>query len=171
MPINPALTLAEAVVESAVAFLQAELPGQLDAIEAQINDGVELPPIIEWIKGERIARDYPACWVLCPDSFPDIDENRDSHDGFFPAGLLRHTLEVVVALTDPDDPERLRIKLYRYLRAIHEVFRRNESYDLNVSEWIRARVVGHNYSRVFQNNNETLFRQDATVLVQVWRAD
>lgn len=165
------LKLAEATVYYVTNFLQTYLDAQLAAVAANAADAIELPSIKEWIRGERQAMDFPSGWVMVNSSAPDIDENRDSFNSQFPSGIWKHDLEVVIALTDPDDPDRLRTKLYRYVRAVHELFRQYEGYTPDVAEWIRARVTGHNYSRLFQHVQESVFRQDAHVLVQVSRAD
>jgi hypothetical protein len=167
MPIK----LAEAVSVSLVTFLRQELPAALLAVSTDIGDSLVLADVREWIVGERGAKDWPAGWVLVTTSDPWIEENRDSYAGQFPLGLWRHDVDIVIGITDPNDPEVLRTRLYRYVRAIAEVFRQHESYDGNLADWVRAHVVGHHYSRVFQHVETTLFRQDAHVLVQVYRAD
>lgn len=169
-----ALKLAEAAVDAVKTFLLSQLPTALAAVQADVGDGLVCEDVKEWIVGERHSADYPAGWLLVPSSRPvpfDQDENRDSHGGQFPLGMWDHTLEVIVAAVDPDDPERLRTRLYRYVRALAEVFRAHETYEPGVAEWIRARVVGHDYARVFQHVDSTMFRQDAHVLVQITRVD
>lgn len=159
--------LAELVVDQLADVLEADLPAKLAMIASEYGD--TMPNIVEFIVGERDARDYPACWVLAQESEREIEEGFNQHG--FTLGFFRHRVMVVIALIDPNDPERLRRHVYRYARAVHEVLADHESYVEGVSDWVRARILSDSFTGVFEYAEETLFRQDAYIFVEVSRYD
>lgn len=161
--------LMEEVVNDLNAVMQSGLAAKLTAIQTEHADGVTLDPIVEFIVGEREARDYPALWVLGQESEREIEEGFNQLG--FSLGFFRHRVLIVVALIDPDDPERLRRKVYRYARAVHEVLADNESYVEGTSDWVRARILSDSFTGVFEFAQETIFRQDAYIFVEVSRYD
>lgn len=161
--------LEEAVVVEIAALLSDGMPAKLAAITAAIADDVILADPAEFILGERPAVRFPAVWVLATDAVRPVEENLT--DGEWPLGVWQHTVEIVVAATDPSNPEILRTRLYRYVRAITEVLMGHTTYVENVSDWHKLYVQGHAMTRVFQHVETNLFRQDAAVIALVTRTD
>lgn len=160
--------LAEAVVDDLVSLLSSQLASKLAAIETEMGDGVTLAPPASVIVGERAAAEWPALWVHATRSSRPIDENREAYDGQFPLGTWVHGMQITIAATDPDSPDRLRRRLYRYVRAITEVINDAEH---DTARWIRARITDHGYEQAFFYSDDGLFRQDAVVVLQVTRVD
>lgn len=163
--------LIEAVAAQIKARLEAELAAKITTINAEVTD-FDLQGIGEFIDGERQALVYPALWVLGATSAHETpEENQNEYFSLFPLGLWLHEIEIVIAVTDADEPGQLKKRLYRYVRAVCEVVKDNESYVAGVSDWIRARVSAASYTRVFQHAGSNAFRQDVFVFVEVLRAD
>lgn len=113
----------EALMNDIKAFLQSKLNAQLLIIDAEKADGLTLAPVDNaayfwnWM-GDEVANYNPFV-------FYGIDSEQPASVG---AGTVRNfTIQVFVVLTDSqNDPEIMR-RMYRYQRALFQIFEKNWS--------------------------------------------
>lgn len=160
----------EAVIAPLLGFLKTELPLRLAEIDAEYGDGIACEAPLEWIVGEKAATNWPAGWLLGLESRKELEETYGQYEvsGVGKFGLYRHDVLAVIAVTDPDNPDDLRRRLFRYAHAVTAVVHDHEAESFH---WIRARVTGHAFTGVFRHAVETTFRQDVYVSLEVSRND
>lgn len=105
----------EAMVDAINAYLLAEMPAKIAALNTLYSDNITLVVPVEYYVGERSLMEvpeYPAVYTLVP----DMPISRLTPD------LVDATYDTVIGiLVMEQDTEVLRRKLYRYTKAIIEI--------------------------------------------------
>ena len=104
------LTLAEGAVEQIKGYLAANLPANVDEVNAQYGDVIDIAQP-QGYYSEELANvpPTPAVFVMAEDSGPELDRPGAFH--------TRHRLTVVVVDSDPD-AQTLKTRLYRHVLAL-----------------------------------------------------
>lgn len=110
--------LVEKAVTDVKAYLQTNLPAKLDALDTEYADGIMLDDIKAFYIAEQDVPETPALFVLASSS--NLTE-RGHDDRFDP----RHRMTVGVMVNE-QDTEKLRKRIYRYIRAIIELLHQGE---------------------------------------------
>ena len=145
------LKLIEAVIDVIKAYLETNMAAKLDELDTEYGDFV-LADIDKYYVAELSAiPEYPSILILGESTRP-VTEG---------AGWMNadHTLTVVALATD-QDTERLRRRLYRYMRAIIELLvaaRTSEGYVINID--------GVEFSPLYGRSGT--FLSDARVIIRL----
>jgi hypothetical protein len=157
----------EAIATSLRDLLVAELPAQIDALNADRADDIVLDHIKDVIIGERLALNWPALWVHVDRSRVPSDRPDMRQLGLEGVGDWVYMASVAIAVTDPDNPDNLRLRLYRYAEALALIVREHMYHQtgwyfalgmdisLSTAGWVR----------------QSLWRQDVQLQVEIHRAD
>lgn len=110
-----AYTFAEGLVDEVITYLNTNMPAKQDTIDAQINDGIAMDDVVDYIRRDpsdiRSLTNIPSCFVIIPSTLITnwrADTAMQAHDLWIYL-VARHT-----------DPETLRKLIYRYARALWE---------------------------------------------------
>lgn len=108
-------TFAEGLIDEVIDYLDANLTAKMDDINSQLNDGIELSPILEYVKREpgepRGLTVIPSVFVVVP--LTEITNWKQT------SAAQRHELWIWLVTRD-NDIESLRKLLYRNARALWE---------------------------------------------------
>ncbi len=105
----------EGLSDAVNAYLLAQLPAKLNALDTEYNDGITLDDIVDFFVGEKTLMDvqsYPSIFTLVPEWNINSFKSTDI-DATYSA--------VIGIMVMEQDTEVLRRKLYRYIRAIIEL--------------------------------------------------
>ena len=106
------------VADRIVAELKARLPAQLDALDTEYNDGVVLEDggtDYYFVAEQRKLPGFPMICVIPESGVPGVS----GEDNY---GIERHHLSIAVAVSVNEDPDKLKRRTARYIRAFQEVF-------------------------------------------------
>ena len=145
-------TMEAAVTASATALSISNIGTRLDLLDTEFGDGIILTDIKRVYTAEvKDVPEYPSLFILGEDSVPN--QTTFTHYRF------KNNLTLVILATD-QDPEKLRKRLYRYVRALAELM--IESMTTNGYQI----VIGQfNYSPLFTKEGE--FLGDASLKISM----
>lgn len=106
------------VADRIVTELKARLPAQLDALDTEYNDGMVLEDVgtdYYFVAEQRKLPGFPMVCVI-PETTAIPTNGEDNY------GIERHSLTVAVAVSVNEDPDKLKRRTARYIRAFQEVF-------------------------------------------------
>jgi len=106
------------VADRIVTELKARLPAQLDALDTEYNDGMVLEDVgtdYYFVAEQRKLPGFPMVCVI-PETTSIPANGEDNY------GIERHRLTVAVAVSVNEDPDKLKRRTARYIRAFQEVF-------------------------------------------------
>jgi hypothetical protein len=129
-----ALKLAEGLVDEVKAYLTANLPAKLDALDAEYRDGITLADVTAIYVGERTLETidrYPAIFVLADQTVVE------TWQAAFVDARHRYQVGVIVLHQDTETLGRL---VYRYIRAIWELLIEGQTSDALTYELVDEEV-------------------------------
>ena len=110
-----AYTFAEGLVDEVIAYLVANMPTKQNTIDSQIDDGITMDDVVDFIRRDpsdiRALTNIPSCFVIVPRT--QITNWQETTQ------MQQHDLWIYLVARDPD-PETLRKLIYRYARALWE---------------------------------------------------
>lgn len=114
------LSLAEGLVNAVATYFGTNMAAKVSALNTEYGDTYTLSDMSAYYKGEKSLQSvpgWPSCFILVPNYVVNA----------FKVDYLdvTHTLVVGVMVLD-QDPEALRIKLYRYARALVELLKEGQ---------------------------------------------
>lgn len=143
----------EDVIELIKKYLEEKLPSKLCEISSEYGDTVPLPPIKEWHKAELTAVPAYPVGLILGDRI-DPGEQGDYVQSYY-------MLSIFCLITDTD-MERVRVRLYRYIRGIAELLFRNQA-DIRLNIFLGPAEFSPTYSRTGG------YLSDARLVIKVMR--
>lgn len=140
---------AEGLVNEITTYLEANLPAKLSAIDAALNDGIELRDPVEYLGRDPIAS--PQRSGTLPILFVGVPQGQVSM--FKQAGAdQEHVLWIYILERDPS-AEVLKKRMYRYGRAIAEVLIDHHYDTVTVHTWDTIGPIRFDYSPQLTSGN------------------
>lgn len=110
-----AFTFAEGLVDELITYLNTNLPAKLDSIDSQLDDGITLEDVAEYLRRDpsnpRAITKLPACFVIVP---------RTTLVNWRETSAQENHIVWIYLVVRNNDVETLRKLLYRYARATWE---------------------------------------------------
>ncbi len=133
---------AEGLVNEILAYLEANLPAKLTAIDAALNDGIELLEPVEYLRRDPVVNQKLSGTL--PVLFCKVPQGKATM--FKQSGADQEHILWIYLLARATDAEELTKRMYRYGRAIFEVLVDHHFDTVTVHTWDTIGEVRFDYS-------------------------